>query len=532
MTGRDVINGIENLVAKSLVAANASGAAVRYRLLDTTRSYALQKLTESRELGTLTRRHAEYHRDMFSRAAGEVEARLTADWLSDYGHAIDDVRSALGWAFSADGDAAIGVALTVAAIPLWMHLSLIDECRSRIDRALAGDGPCRTDRDDMKLHAGLAAALLHERGPLPEVDAVWTKALQIAERLGDREYQLRPLWGLAIGRFYVGDYRLALDLLRRFRSVAGEKGDVADLLSCDRLIGSTLHYLGDQREARRALEHTLAQHLSLERSHIARFQYDQRVAAKYNLTHILWLLGFPDQALHMARGALEDAEATDHAFTVSNVLIHGACPLALYVGDLTTAERLLDRLQDHFAAHSRVVGRAQGDCLRGMLLIAKGDRGGLPLLRDGIDRLAGVRYRLRYPLYLSALARGLHATGQTATAHTAIEQALDWCERSDERWCMAELLRIQGRFLEADGTESAINTAESRYQQSLDWARLQGALSWELRTATNLAQLWRRQGMAEKAEQLLSSVYHRFTEGFDTADLKKARALVEELRRV
>lgn len=532
MTGRDVINGIENLVAKSLVAANASGAAVRYRLLDTTRSYALQKLTESGELDTLVRRHAEHHRDILSRAAGEVETRLTADWLADYGHAMDDVRSALSWAFSADGDAAIGVALTVAAIPLWMHLSLIDECRVGIDRALASDRLHRTDRDDMKLYAGLAAALLHERGPLPEVDAVWTRALQIAERLGDQEYQLRPLWGLAIARFYVGDYRLALDLLRRFRSVAREKGDVGDLLSCDRLIGSTLHYLGDQREARRELEHTLAQHLSLARSHIARFQYDQRVAAKYNLTHVLWLLGFPDQALRMAQSALEDAEATDHAFTVSNVLIHGACPLALYVGDLATAERLVDRLQDHLAAHARAVGRAHGDCLRGMLLIARGDHAGLPLLRGGIDRLTEVRFRLRYPFSLGTLALGLHAAGQTAAARATIEQALDWCERSDERWCLPELLRIQGHFLEADGAAAAITAAESRYQQSLDWARLQGALSWELRTATDLAQLWRRQGRVKEAGHLLSSVYDRFTEGFETADLKKARALVEKLRRI
>ena len=532
ITGRDVINGIENLVAKSLVAADASGAAVRYRLLDTTRSYALQKLTDSGELATLLRRHAEHQRDILSRAAGEVEARLTADWLMDYGHAIDDVRAALGWAFSADGDAAIGVALTVAAIPLWMHLSLIDECRVSIERALAGDGLRRNDRDDMKLYAGLAAALLHERGPLPDVDAVWTRALQIAERLGDREYQLRPLWGLAIARFYVGDYRLALDLLRRYRGVATEKGDVADLLSCDRLIGSTLHYLGDQREARRQLEHTLGQHLSLQRSHIARFQYDQRVAAKYNLTNILWLSGFPDQALRMVQGALEDAEATDHAFTVCNVLIHGACPLALYVGDLATAERLVDRLHDHLAAHARVVGRAQGDCLRGMLLIARGDRAGLPLLRGGIDRLSGVRFRLRYPYFLGALALGLHAAGQAGAARTAIEQALDWCERSDERWCMAELLRIQGHFLEEEGTAAAIKAAESRYQRSLDWARLHGALSWELRTATSLARLWRRQGMAGEAGQLLSSVYNRFTEGFETADLRTARTLVEEIRRI
>ena len=531
VTGREVIDGIENLVAKSLVAADAGGTAVRYRLLDTTRSYALQKLAESDESAALLRRHAEYHRDILTRAAGEVETRATAEWLADYGHSIGDVRSALAWAFSSDGDEAIGVALTVAAIPLWVQLSLIDECRVGIDRALARVGPWRTDRDEMKLYAGLAAALLHERGPLPEVDAVWTRALQIAERLGDREYQLRPLWGLAIARFYVGDYRVALDLLKRYRAVASESGDVADLLGCDRLIGTTLHYLGDQAGARRELERTLAQHLSLERSHIARFQYDQRVAAKYNLTHVLWLQGFPDQARRMAESALEDAEATDHAFTVSNVLIHAACPLALYLGDLATAERLVARLQDHLSAHARAVGRAEGDCLGGMLLIAKGDRAGLSLLRRGIDKLTEVRFRLRHPYHLAALAQGLQAAGQSTAARAMIEQALDWCELSDERWCSAELLRVRGEFLEADKTEAAIESAESTYRRSLDWAQRQGALSWELRTATNLAQLLRRRGSVAEAEGLLGSVLGRFTEGHDTRDLRTARALVEELRR-
>jgi predicted ATPase len=531
VTRREVIDGIEKLVAKSLLAADASGTAVQYRLLDTTRSYARQKLTESNELGVLVRRHAQYHRDILSRAAGEVETRPTADWLADYGHSIDDVRSALGWAFSSEGDEATGVALTVAAIPMWLQLSLIDECRAGIDRALARAGPWRTDRDEMKLYAGLAAALLHERGPLPEVDAVWMRALQIAERLGDREYRLRPLWGLAIARFYVGDYRVALDLLRRYRVVANESGDVADLLGCDRLIGTTLHYLGEQAEARRELERTLAQHLALERSHIARFQYDQRVAAKYNLTHVLWLQGFPDQALRMAESALEDAEATDHAFTVSNVLIHAACPLALYVGDLEKAGRLVARLQDHLSAHARTVGRAEGDCLSGMLLIAKGDQAGLSLLRRGIDKLTEVRFRLRHPYHLATLAQGLQAGGQAAAARAMIEQALDWCELSDERWCMAELLRVRGHFLEAEGTEAAIELAEGNYRHSLAWAQRQGALSWELRTTIDLAQLLRRRGSIADAERLLTSVYDRFTEGFDTRDLRAARAVIEELRR-
>src|SRR5262249_17432380 len=132
----DVVEGVASLVAKSLVSADVGGTVVQYRLLDTTRAYATQKLTESGEFEDYVRRHAEHHRDLFERAEAEWEARPAAEWLEEYGRRIDDVRSALKWAFSPGGDASIGVGLTVAAIPLWMQLSLMDECRECLERAL------------------------------------------------------------------------------------------------------------------------------------------------------------------------------------------------------------------------------------------------------------------------------------------------------------------------------------------------------------------------------------------------------------
>jgi predicted ATPase/DNA-binding winged helix-turn-helix (wHTH) protein len=165
-----VIDGVANLVAKSLVSADINGAVVQYRLLDTTRAYALQKLDESGELKAVARRHAEHHRDLFERAATEWEARPTAEWIADYGRKIDDVRSALNWAFSEGGDVVVGRSLTVAAIPLWMHLSLLDECRECVNRALSAETAIQrqSERDEMKLYAALGAALTYARGPLPE----------------------------------------------------------------------------------------------------------------------------------------------------------------------------------------------------------------------------------------------------------------------------------------------------------------------------------------------------------------------------
>jgi predicted ATPase len=195
----DVIEGLSSLVAKSLVAVEVEGGAVaRYRVLDTTRAYALEKVGESGEMQAVARRHAEYYRDLFERAETECDTMPAAEWLADYRRQIDELRAALDWVFLPDGDAAIGVALTAAAIPLWMHLSLMEECRGRVEHALAAldAGGSRDARGEMKLHAALAASLMSARGTVPEIGADWAKAFEIAEKLDDAEYELRSLRGL------------------------------------------------------------------------------------------------------------------------------------------------------------------------------------------------------------------------------------------------------------------------------------------------------------------------------------------------
>jgi predicted ATPase len=113
-----------------------------------------------------------------------------------------------------------------------------------------------------------------------------------------------------------------------------------------------------------------------------------------------------------------------------------------------------------------------------------------------------------------------------------IDDALAHSERNEERWCFAELLRIKGQLLLMEGTQNTAVTAEGLFLKAIDWARRQGARSWELRAATSLASLWRDQERTEEARELLAPLYGQFTEGFDTTDLKTAKALVDYLRRL
>jgi len=533
MLASDVVDGVANLAAKSLITADVSGAAVHYRLLETTRAYAREKLAELGELERAARRHAEYYLDLCEQAEGEWQARPGAEWLADYGRQIDNVRAALDWAFSRRGDPSIGVALTAAAVPLWCQLSQLDECRRRVEQALShiAPGSNRDIRYQMQLETALGLSLFHTKGPARETGSAWIRALAIADRLEDAEYQLRALWGLWSHRMSSGEYRAALAFAERFRGLTAKQHDPAARLIADRMIGSIRLFMGDLTNARRHIERMLSRYVDpLHRAHTIRFVWDQRVAGEIVLAVILWLQGFPDQAMRTAQRTIERAWASDHAISLCYALARAACPVALWVGDLATAECYVSMLLDHSAKLAMAVWQAEGHCFNGMLLMRRGrDDTGLRLLRTALDELRETGSILRDPAFLCALAEGLTDTGRVGEGLAAVEEALERSGGSEERWCVAELLRVKGQLVLLGNAPNATAVAEDHFRQALDWARRQGALSWELRAATSLARMWRNQGRSKEARELLAPVYDRFTEGFETADLKASRALLDEL---
>jgi predicted ATPase len=533
LSAPDVIERLTSLVAKSLVAAEVEGAVARYRLLDTTRAYALEKLEESGERERLARRHAEYYRDLFDRAETEWETRPTAEWLGDYGRQIDNLRAALDWTFSPAGDASIGLALTAAAVPLWVHLSLMEECRSRAERALAAIAP-EAGRDlscEMKLHAALGASQMHTGGvTVPDI-AAWTTAFEIAESLEDAEYQLRSLLGLWFLHTASRRHRVALAMAERFCSLAAKRPDRNDRLIGERLIGVSWYYLGDHSRARRHLEHVLAHYVPLaQKSHIIRFQSDQRVTARVVLGRVLWLQGFPDRAMRAVQSSVADARAANHTNSLCYALSQVACPIALLVGDLVAAEHYVGMLLEHSTKHALALWQAWGRSHHGVLVIKRGDSAtGLRLLRAGLNELGEAKFAaLRLVSFLMAEALG--SAGQIADGLAMIEETISRSENTEERWLVGELLRVRGELILLQDAPRATAAAEDYFRQALDWAHRQGALSWELRAATSLARLLNAQGRSADATALLQPVYDRFTEGFHTADLKAAKALLDALQ--
>jgi predicted ATPase/DNA-binding winged helix-turn-helix (wHTH) protein len=526
----DVVEAVANLVAKSLISADVGGAVVQYRLLDTTRAYATQKLIEAGESEVYVRRHAQHHFAWFKDAEAGWATRLTgAQWLKDNGRGVDDVRSALNWAFSPDGDAVFGVALTVASLPLWLELSLVHECRAYAERALAAQAlqPAHDKRDELKLRMAHWLVLPHATRFSSENEGFPAELLALAERLDDREAQLEALYHWSTYCLYAGNFRESLALAQRHCAFADRRGlghvDVIAVMG-GMMVGNAMHYLGDLTGAGRYIDPIVNQHASLQNS---TFGYQQM--ALHVHSNLLWLGGFQDQAVRCMQQALANALGTSNSLMIVNVLAFATCPIALLVGDLAEAERSVAMLLDHSAKPGLNNFNALGRCFQGRLMLAKGDLGGLQIQRTALDRLRETGFFLNYAMALGSLAEGLAAAGQIAEAHRTIDDALERADRTEERWCMAELLRIKGEILRLDGSANADATAEDHFQQALGWARRQEALSWELRAATSMAKLWRQNGKTAEAHALLSAVYHRFTEGFETADLRAARALIDKL---
>lgn len=535
LAASDVVDGVSSLVAKSLVVAEADAAIARYRLLDTTRAYASEKLDDGDERDRIARRHAEFYLDLFEQAEAEAEMRPSVDWLGDYGWQIDNLRAALGWAFSPSGDLQIGAALTAAAVPLCVHSSLLDECRNRVERALAVLGTLfnRDERLEMKLYAALGTTLIFTSdATIAALGAAWTKALDIAERLDDTEYQLRSLVGLWFFNRVAGRLAASLADAQKFCALAEARSTSNDRLIGERLVGISQHFLGDQPGARRHLDGMLARYSPpAAKSHLMRFRNTQQLTAGTFLGRSLWLQGFPDRAALAVEKYVNDARATSHVNSLCYVVAHAACPIALWSGRLDIAEQYVALLIDLSTRYSFTRYLALGRSHQGVLAIRRGDvASGLPLLRSGLDELGDeVNASQRFFLFRGELAEALGRFGQIDEALSALAGAIVRANETEERWSIAELLRINGELLLVQGAPGAAEAAEGHFLQAIEWARQQGALSWELRAGTSLAHLLRDQGRSADAMAVLRPIYDRFTEGFDTADLPRATALLHDL---
>jgi predicted ATPase/DNA-binding winged helix-turn-helix (wHTH) protein len=520
----EATEGIANLVTKSLLVPNFETPVATYRLLETTRAYALQKLEESGEREACARRHARQCLAAMEAANLAWDASPPDAWLARHRHLVDDVRAALDFSLRTADQAGIAVALTVASVPLWYQLSLLNECYVHAGRALALPQAARSTAQALRLTAATAWSLMQIKGFVRETEEAWTRVLGLSREGADAEYQLRALWGLWATRINAGSLSGSLALAQEFSLLARGTSEI-DRCVGDRMVGHSLHLLGDQAGARFHLERMLANYVSpATGAQVMRYVFDQRALSCCFLARIRWLQGFPDEARRIAWEAIAEERSRGDALSLCQVLVQAACPIGLLVGDLEAVEGFVAELGDIAERHQWRFWQAFAACFRGVLIVQRGDiAAGLPVLEAALTGLRGIDFGVHYLFFLCHHAAALGQAGRGDLALETIEQAIERSDRNEERWCVAEVLRVKGELLHRRGNR---DEAAAVFSAARDWAERQGALSWSLRIAASAARLAQDTGRAAEARADLARVLDRFTEGHGTTDHAAARALL------
>jgi predicted ATPase len=512
----DVFDAVTELAAKSLLSVNVSSDPAYFRLLETTRCYTASRLADSAELPAMRRRHAEHVLELLresEQAWRDAEARA---WRDRYGRHVDDVRTALDWAMSAQGDVELGIALTVRSSLLMYQLSRADECMRFASAAM--EALLRLGTVDPQLEFELYIVygflLTHTRGSLAGTQRSLEHALEIAKEQGDSRQLALAYSANWAGAFIRSDPQAMLAYVRQFQTLTTRDTDPVTAVFYSRMKAHALHLLGDQRGARMHAERALAAPTTARPPFLSGAWIDRGVTMGMLLARALWLQGLPEQAEVAVERALEHARRDGESIALAYVLGLAACPLAIWTGQLDLARVRVSLLLRHTVEHSLVPWRAFAIALETLLDWHDNGRRGDPVLPVGFEI---DKHHRQFADVLATLQPAL-----------TDERTFQRGDARDGGWCQAELLRLRAERARAEGRQAE---AEGLFMRSLERARREGAVSWELRTTTSLARLRSAQGQPQVALELLRSVLDRLTEGHATVDVQVAVALHHTLAR-
>jgi TOMM system kinase/cyclase fusion protein len=363
----------------------------------------------------------------------------------------------------------------------------------------------------------------------PEVGEVYTRAHQLCQQVGETPQLflvLRGLW-----QFYIlrTELRTARELGAQLLNLARSGQDTALLLEAHRALGEPLFWLGEFPAARVHFEQEMAHYDPQQhRAHTVLHGLDPGVAYLSFAAWTLWCLGYPDQALQRIQAALTLTHTLSHPPSRAFSLIFAAY-LHQHRREAQVTQERAEVLITLATEQGFAFWVVQGTIMRGWALATRGQgEEGIAQMRQGLTAWHASGHELERPYFLAMLAGASGNVGHAEAGLALLREALTLMAHTEERWDEAELYRLKGELLLQQATENQ-GEAEACFRQAISIAQSQSAKAWELRAATSLARLWQQQGKRQAAHDLLAPVYHWFTEGFDTADLKDAKALLHKL---
>jgi len=386
-------------------------------------------------------------------------------------------------------------------------------------------------RQELDLQITLGPVLMAVKGFASlDTEQAYARARQLCQQVGETPQLFPVLHGLF--RFHQGraELQTASELAEQLFSLAQRLQNSALLLEAHRVMGHTMYWLGEMARARAHLEQAVAIYDPRKHcSHAFVYGQDPCVACLNFAAMPIWMLGYPDQALQSTNEALTLAQELTHPFSQAYTLAH-----ATIVHQFRREPKAVQERAEALMTLSTEKGFPHwlpyGMILRGWALNAleEGEEG-IAQIRQGLVAHRATGAGLHRPYFLALLAEAHGEVGQPEEGLTALVEALALVDKTGERHWEAELHRRRGELLLKQQVQKK-GEVEECFRKAIDTARCQEAKSLELRASISLSRLWQKQGKLEKAHQLLSEIYGWFTEGFDTADLKEAKVLLEELK--
>jgi class 3 adenylate cyclase/predicted ATPase len=385
-------------------------------------------------------------------------------------------------------------------------------------------------RRELALQMSLGSAFTGLKGfGSAEREGAYTRAGELCQQLEENRELFPVLWHLCQLNIQRGELRAARELAQQSLSLAERVQDATLILAAHYNLGEICSWVGELTQAREHMEHANTrydprQHASLELI----YGVDLSVTITAVAVWVECLLGRPDHALKRARASLERASALSHPLSrafapVSHewVLV---CARAAQEAEEVAQTAISLCTQQGFTELL-----AWANCFLGWALIEQGKlTDGIAKLSEGMAVVESIRTLISKSLFLGALADGYRKAGDAKRALELLDEAIDWANRTGERFYECELQRLKGEVL-LMGNDPNAPAADNCFRTAIELARVQSAKSWELRATTSLAQLLTKQGRRDEARTMLADIYGWFTEGFDTPDLKDAKALLDDM---
>lgn len=519
--------GLSNLVSKSLVTFDGTEVAPRWRLLETVRVYALEKLGSGAEYRVAMQRSTTFFRLFFQPFSSESSLQAAIEHLAPYRREVDNLRAALTWSLSSDGDRKLGASLAAVASDFWTATSLVSESGEWAQKALSALDGAEGGRTEMVLQCALGFALIYTQGMSERGREVLVRALSLAKALNNSDYQQRVTCALWLFSARSMELESALVYAREYEKEADLR-DTQSRATAAWLMGIPQTYQGEHFEAEERLDWAARNSPSDNRQKdMLRLGADIRTSSMAHNTVNLISRGRLDAATLSAEASIVEARATKQPFVSCVALAWASAFVSLSLDDHLRAREWGDELIEHALQHGLRPFYAVGLCVRGSLAARSGSHGeGIDALRAGLLEMHKASYLLFYPFFMCELAASLQMVGRFDEGVEQIEVALEFSADKGYRWMVPELLRRKGEIIASQNGHESLPLV--LFEEAALKASAQGGLYWELTAGVSLAEYLASRGEPVSARNTLLPIYERFTEGLSTPRLLRAKMLIDK----